>query len=452
MKLTSQQLSDAAAIAEGFIRHRAFMLTVPAVSYGIARNGRRVLMGARGASDLAAGTPATAQTGYRVASITKTFTATLVMQLVEAGKVRLDEPVASYLSWLKPALGDSGLAVRHLLTHSGGVIRDGSCGWHPGEFPTRQQVREELLDHGTFAEPAVGFRYSNMAYSLLGEIVETVGGRPFATAVDRRIAKPLGLEASGTRLTPRLRATLATGYWRQLPGEGPRPIAHSEAAAFEAAGGLVSTVGDLLRYQEAHLPGDTRLLSELSKREMQRVQWQRAEEPHHGLGWMIYTVDGISVRGHSGGYPGFTTRIGFSPDHGVCAAVLTSSISPLSGVGLDVIFHAIARVQAIWEDAAGDGRGLARRSLGRFSGLYRGDWGDVLVAGVNRSLYLLDPEEDRPLRLPSRLVPVGDGGRFLIVDNDDYGNRGEEVAFDIAAPGPARRLSRGGQVLERVEI
>ncbi|MGO8877722.1 MAG: serine hydrolase domain-containing protein [Acidimicrobiales bacterium] len=452
MEVTSRQLSDAAAIAEGFICYRAFMLAAPAVSYGIARHGRTVLSGARGSSDLATGTPATAHTGYRVASITKTFTATLLMQLVEARKVRLDEPVTSYLSWLNPAVGNSGLTVRHLLTHSGGVIRDGSCGWRPGEFPTRQEVREQLLDHGTFAEPAAGFRYSNMAYSLLGEIVETVGGRQFATAVDRSIAKPLGLEASGTRLTPRLRATLATGYWRQLPGEVPRPLAQSEAAAFEAAGGLVSTVGDLLRYQEAHLPGDGRLLSELSKREMQRVQWQRAEEPHHGLGWMIYTVDGITVRGHSGGYPGFTTRIGFSPEQGVCAAVLTSTISPLSGVGLEVIFHSIARVQAIWEEAAGAAQGLTRRSLRRFVGHYRGDWGDVLVAGVNKSLYLLDPEEDRPMRLPSRLAPVDDGGRFLIVDNDDYGNRGEEVAFDVAEPGPARRLSMGGQVLERVVI
>lgn len=56
------------------------------------------------------------------------------------------------------------------------------------------------------------------------------------------------------------------------------------------------------------------------------------------------------------------------------------------------------------------------------------------------------------MRLPSRLAPVDDGGRFLIVDNDDYGNRGEEVAFDVAEPGPARRLSMGGQVLERVVI
>ncbi len=451
MKLTGRQVGDAATVAESCIRYRAAMGAVPAVSYAISHDGRTVLSGARGASDLAAGTPASEHTGYRVASITKTFTATLVMQLVESRKVRLDEPVTSYLGWLRPAVGDSGLTVRHLLTHSGGVIRDGSCGWRPGHFPTREQVREELLDHGTFAEPAVGFRYSNVAYSLLGEIIETVSGRKFATALDRNIARPLGLEESGARLTKRLRSTLATGYWRQLPGESARPIAHSEADAFEPAGGLISCVGDLLAYQQAHLPGSPGLVSELSKREMQRVQWQRSEEPHHGLGWMIYNVDGIALRGHSGGYPGFTTRIGFSPEHRLCAAVLTNTISPLSGVGLDLMFHAIARVNALWDDAATSSHGLSRRALTRFSGLYRGDFGDALVARLHNSIYLIDPTEDRPLRIPSRLSPVDEHGRFVIVDNDDYGNRGEQVAFQIPDSGPAQALKLGWEWLRRVD-
>jgi len=451
MQLTRRQLSDAAVIAQAWIRNRAYFLGTPAVSYGLAHEGSTVLSGAGGVSDVGALTEATARTGYRVASITKTFTATLVMQLVERGKIRLDEPVTSYLGWLEPALGDSGLTVRHLLTHSGGVIRDGACGWRPGEFPTRDEVHHQLLENGTFAEPSVGFRYSNMAYAVLGEIVETVGGRQFATEIDRRIVRPLGLVASGTRLTPALRSSLATGYWRRLPGEDYRPIDQSEAMAFEPAGGLISNVGDLLTYEHAHFPGEASLLSELSKREMQRVQWQRAEEPHHGLGWIIWTVDGISLRGHSGGYPGFTTQIGFAPELGLAAAVLTNTLGPLASVGLDVIFHTVARVHALWDDAAARAHGYSRNSLARLAGLYRGDWGDVLVARVNNSLYLARPDEDRPMRLPSRLAPVDDRGRFVIVDNDDYGNRGEHVVFEAGEAGPARSLRKGWQSLRRVD-
>jgi CubicO group peptidase (beta-lactamase class C family) len=363
----------------------------------------------------------------------------------------LDAPVTSYLGWLGPAVIDSGLTVRHLLTHSGGVIRDGSFRWIDGGFPSREQLRAELAERATFAEPSVGFRYSNIAYALLGEIIETVSSRSFATAIDRNIAKPLGLEASGTRLTRRLRSTLATGYWRRLPGEDYRSEPPSEAGAFEPAGGLISTVGDLLAFQAAQFPGDTRLLSDLSKREMQRTQWQRSEEPHHGIGWMLWTIDGITLRGHSGGYPGFTTRIGFSPDDRVAAAVLTNTIGPLSGLGVDVIFHTIARVNALWDDASATDHGYTRASLGPLTGLYRNDWGDVIVARVNNSLYLVDPDDDRPMRIPSRLSPVEAGRRFLIVDHSDYGNRGEEVVFDTDASGSGRALNVGKRTSLRVE-
>ena len=146
MKLTNRQLSDAGAIAEAWIRNRAFRLGTPAVSYAMSRDGTTVLAGARGLADIASDAPATVATGYRVASITKTFTATLVMQLVERGKIRLDAPVTSYLGWLGPAVIDSGLTVRHLLTHSGGVIRDGSFRWIDGGFPSREQLRAELAE------------------------------------------------------------------------------------------------------------------------------------------------------------------------------------------------------------------------------------------------------------------------------------------------------------------
>lgn len=451
MKLTKGQLTDASVIAEACIRNRAFLSGTPAVAYAISIQGTTVLAGARGLSDVASLSPATATTGFRVASITKTFTATLVLQLVERRKVSLDAPVTSYLAWLRSAGVSSEITIRHLLTHSGGAIRDGSFRWREGGFPSREQLHAALSARATFAEPSVGFRYSNMAYAVLGEIVETVGGRQFATEIDRRIVRPLGLVASGTRLTPALRSSLATGYWRRLPGEDYRPIDQSEAMAFEPAGGLISNVGDLLTYEHAHFPGEASLLSELSKREMQRVQWQRAEEPHHGLGWIIWTVDGISLRGHSGGYPGFTTQIGFAPELGLAAAVLTNTLGPLASVGLDVIFHTVARVHALWDDAAARAHGYSRNSLARLSGLYRGDWGDVLVARVNNSLYLARPDEDRPMRLPSRLAPVDDRGRFVIVDNDDYGNRGEHVVFEAGEAGPARSLRKGWQSLRRVD-
>ena len=106
-------------------RYRALMNEVPGVSFGISHEGEAAVLGSWGYADLATLRPAEPDTGYRVASITKTVTATLVMQLVEAGRLRLDEPVTSYLGWLEAPLRRSGVTVRHLLTHSSGMIRDG---------------------------------------------------------------------------------------------------------------------------------------------------------------------------------------------------------------------------------------------------------------------------------------------------------------------------------------
>ncbi len=450
MTLTRQQVAAAAGIAANWIRFQAALRGVPAVSYGFAWDGDIVLAGSRGLSDIAAGTPATVDTGFRVASITKTFTATLVMQLVEQRQVRLDEPVASYLAWPRPALGTE-ITVRHLLTHSAGVIADGSCAWNGDDFPTREVLHREVLAGAVVAEPSTGFRYSNVAYALLGEIVETVTGKRFGLALDRKIARPLGLEASGTRSTAPLRKTLAVGYWRTLPGEDERPAAAEDAGAFEPAGGLISTVGDLLRYQAGHFPGDMRILSELGKREMQRAQWLRDEEPHHGYGWMIWTVDGITVRGHSGGYAGFNTRVGFSPELRLAAAVLTNTIGTLPVLAVDVFFHAVIRVHERWHDVRAYPDGGSRRSLDRLTGRYRGNWGELHVARVNNALYLVDPDEERPLDLAPRLAPVGDGAQFVIADHDDYGYRDERVSFELDQSGRGSILWYGPYRMARVD-
>ena len=431
-ELTRQQAGDAAAIVEAWLHHQAFMRGVPAVSYGIGHEGANVLLGAVGAADLATATPARIDTGYRVASITKTFTASLVMQLAERDRLRLDDMVGAHLDWLPEPLVRSGVTIRHLLTHSGGLPADGSCGWAGDDFPDRERIRGELAAHPAIAEPGSGFLYSNIAYALLGQIVESAGGLRFGEAIERGILHPLELARSGTQTTPELRRTLATGYWATAPSESPRPAARADAGAYEPAGGLISTVEDMLAYQAAHQPGDTAILSEASKREMQRVQWRRSEPPDHGLGWMLWPVDGVRVAGHSGGYPGFATKIGFAPDLSLTAAVLTNVIGPLPGLAIDAVFHTAAAVRSLWPESAGAPGAGSRAQLGRLTGRFRGNWGERIVARVNRTLYLIDPQTDRPMDAPARLEPVdGAGHGFTVASNDDYGHRGDRFDFEL---------------------
>ena len=452
MTVSTTQLADAAEISRRWIRARAAADEVPGISFGFSHNNRTILADAFGFADVASSRRASPdQTSYRCASITKTMTATLVMQQVEAGRLRLDEPIATYLEWTRKLPHAKDIDIRHLLIHGGGVIRDGSNHWGDDDFPDRDTLRQEVRQQLTYAEPSTGFRYSNVAYALLGEALEAVTSTPFEALLQRDVLRPLGLGNSAASLLPRVRKTLATGYYYRRHGEPLRPTRHAEARAFAAAGGLVSTVPDLLRYQQAHFPGAGGLVSDLSRREMQRTQWQRNEEPNHGLGWMIWHVDGIGIRGHSGGYPGFVTKIGFSPDLRIAAAVLTNTAASTAAVSLDVFFHTVSWVTRRWASAAETAHGHTRTSLGRFTGQYRGDSGEFIVSRINRALYLVDPTDAAPLASAARLRPDG-ARRFTIVEGDDYGHYGEEVSFSVNTAGRTTSLKYGPHTLRRADI
>jgi len=448
---SSRQMADAAAIIDPLLRLSSIYARVPGMAFGLCHEGEMILLGAYGVADLETGQPVDAtSTAFRCASITKTVTATIIMQLVERSRLRLDDSVTVLLPWTKETF-ESDLTVRHLLMHAGSVIRDGSNAWSDAPMPDRATLRAELAGAATFGKPSERFRYSNIAYSFLGEIAEAATGRTFEALVRSNIVKPLGLTSTWPDLTSSARRQLATGYSSSRPGELRAKATHIEARAIAPAGGIVSTVPDLLEYQRAQLPGDERLLTELSKREMQRPQWQRSEEPHYGLGWMTWHVDGISIVGHSGGFPGFVTMIGFAPEERIATAVLTNANSPAAPKGVQLMYHTVAGIGRMWSNAAATTRWHTRGSLAPYTGLFRLEGSDLLVSRINGSLFLIDPEDPAPLSSATRLEPKGKN-RFLVATGNDFGFLGEHVTFRTDHKGRATTLRIGAHLLQREDL
>jgi CubicO group peptidase (beta-lactamase class C family) len=323
--------------------------------------------------------------------------------------------------------------------------------WRGEPMPDRATLRRELASVATFGEPAERFRYSNIAYSLLGEIAETVSGRSFETLVRANIVRPLGLESTWPDLTPAALRQLATGYTDARPNEEREKLPHVKARAIAPAGGLVSTVPDLLHYMQAQMRGDERLLSDFSKREMQHPQWMRAEEPNFGLSWMTWHVAGVSLAGHSGGFPGFTTMIGFAPEDRLAAAVLTNTITPTAKVGVDLMYEIVAGVRTKWSDATATTKWHTRGSLAPYTGVYRLSGSDLLVSRINGSLYLLEPSDVAPLANANRLEPRGKH-TFLIAQGDDFGFLGETVSFGATRQGAIETLSIGANHFHREDV
>jgi D-alanyl-D-alanine carboxypeptidase len=447
--LTSRQVADAAAIAGRHLACLRHAHSTPGVAYGLSHEGATVLLGADGVADTESLAPVdVATTRFRCASITKTFTATLVLQQVERGRLRLDDAVTTWLPWTRRTLAED-VTVRHLLLHAGGVIRDGSNAWDDATMPDRAALHRELERTATFGEPSERFRYSNMAYALLGEVLEAATRASFAALLRRDIARRLELTATAADLTAAGRRSLATGYYAAWPDEARRAAVHVEARAIAPAGGLVSTVGDLLAYQAAHLPGDGRLLSEHSKREMQRAQWQRATEPPNGRGWITRHSGGLGLVGPSGGFPGFATKIAFAPAERVCAVVLTNAISPVANLGMAGIYEAIGAVASRWEEASAPSRWHTRARLAAFGGIYRGQWGTLVVERLHNALLVVPTDDQEPFASPSLLVADGPT-RFRVASGNDFGLVGEHVRFRTDRRGAVTTLGWGAVNYQRM--
>ncbi len=311
---------------------------IPGVSVAIVWDDGRQWLGASGWADVQAKEPMTTGTAFALASVSKTFTAAVVLQLVEEGKLSLDTNVASLL----PAYNlHPRMTVGQLLDHTSGLPDyflnariDRPLQATPDATWTAEQtwkyVRKRHPDPGNL------WMYSNANYLLLGELVEKVTGRPLAKEVRKRLLDPLGLETSWYQAAEEPRVEGAVGY-RIVPraGGGVRFVAvappsdvmpfRSVVTAADGAGSIAATALDAARWMQAYAGGD--VLSAATRRaQLADVAVTRklgARIPY-GLGIQAVPVLGHRALGHSGRFLGFRNEVRYLPDDGIAIAVLTN--------------------------------------------------------------------------------------------------------------------------------
>lgn len=441
-------LGDAIAIIDGWLEYQRVRRRIPGLSLGIVHGDAVVFTRGYGYANEAARRRATATTGYRIASISKVFTATAVMQLAERGAVRLDERVERYVPWARGRNGSAEpITVRQLLSHTSGVERDGTPHWVTDRFPTLAQFKARAGQGLSVLPPLERWKYSNVGYALLGQVVAAASGQPYDDYVRANILAPLGLRRTGFAITPEVLRTLAAGYGRERPGRPREIFPNPDTHAWRPAAGLVSTAADLSAFMSAQFPGSGRLLTDLSKREMQRPQWLRADEGHYGLGLALWPLDGGFIIGHGGGFQGFSTAIGMDMDRRIGVTVLTNVIEPQAKPLLLGAFHTIHGCLARLERRPG--RPSRRAALRRYVGRYTARWLDLDIVLVGDRLFASSPGNDRPLHDASELDAVGPH-RFKIVEGPGSGNVGESVVFETNRAGAVVGLRWGPSPMRRV--
>ena len=301
---------------------RDYQAVLPGAGVLVVRQGQPVVRRAYGMANLEERIAATPQTNYRLASVSKQFTAASILLLAQDGRLKLDDRVKRYLPAL-PAVAD-GITIRHLLTHTSGLI-DYEDVMDPAD--TRQVHDADVLallrsQDRTYFEPGTGYRYSNSGYALLALIVERASGQRYARFLHDRIFQPLGMHDT-VAYESGVSEVAHRAYGYSSEGGAWKRTDQSTTSAVLGDGGIYSSIDDLIKWDAALY--DERLLSSQSLRQA-FTPATSTDDPQveYGFGWRITG----ETLWHSGETIGFRNVIVRWPQRHLTVVVLTNRDAP----------------------------------------------------------------------------------------------------------------------------
>ena len=314
---------------------------VPGAAWGIVVDGELAHSGAAGVRDIASNAPVDADTVFRIASMTKSFTAMAILKLRDAGKLSLDDAAERYVPELKgvqyPTSDSPRITIRHLLTHSEGFPEDNP--WGDQQLSETEAAFSQMMRSGIpFSNaPGVAYEYSNYGFAILGRIVSQVSGKPYDEYITESILAPLGMSSTTLHPSKVPANRLAVGYrWEDERWKEEPALPHG---AFGAMGGMLTSIRDLGRYVGALLDAwpprdgpERGPISRASLREMQQP-WRpsgmrvvrdtstnavhlTASSYGYGLG-ITQTCQFRTIVAHGGGLPGYGSLMRWFPEHGI---------------------------------------------------------------------------------------------------------------------------------------
>jgi D-alanyl-D-alanine carboxypeptidase len=447
---------SAIGLLSAWIESQMAYAGLPGLSIGILHDQELVWAAGFGRAGLEPSRPATPDTLYRIASITKLFTSTAVLQLRDAGKLRLDDPVVAHLPWFRigPAPAEAPeITIRHLLTHTAGLPREaGFPYWSDGNFPTAPQIRERLATQQAALATETEWKYSNLGLTLAGEIVAVVSGQAYPQYVADHILEPLGMLRTWVTTPPADHPELATGYGRRLPASARVAAPFTDGRGITPAANMTTCVSDLARFAMLQFrdgpAGGTQILRGSTLREMQRVHWLEPDwEGGWGLGFRIVRVKGKTYVGHGGSLRGYRTLVQLCPADRLGVIVLTNADDGNPQLFSDKALQWVAPaiLKAVTPPApAGPPAGWER-----YAGRYRSPWGDAQVLLVEGRLALLDPSLPDPMLAVTWLQATAEH-TFRSETKNGFGSHGEPVVFELGADGRVARLRVGENFLAPV--
>lgn len=475
-----------ASAADGFIEERRTAKRIPGIGLAVAVNGREVRARGFGMRDVENGLPATPDTVFGIGSITKSFTCVAIMQLAEAGKLSVEDPVVRYLPEFRtPEPGHArAVTIHHFMTHTSGLpplpsllhaLARSMEGDPAAEAPEEQALEpidtyEELMDFiaetdfEILGAPGEHFSYSNDAYGLLGCIIERVSGLPYEDYVTARILRPFGMRRSlfDAAALASLEDVCTLYAWR--PGQGGDGEVYRApiwwfAPAMSAAGFLKSTPRDMLRYAEIFrtggVSGDTRILSPESVRRMTHphVEWMPGTAYGYGLG-IHAGYHGVTLVEHNGGLKGIAANMAIVPERGITAVELANSPHVGGGWATQAVVNAALGLPFDARRVAFPDSHCPPARLADYEGLFVSGEGARIEATARDGRLELTADgktlPGRPTGVDAFAIEVGDGEAYARFVRDGNGRVkavawGSRILPKVKGEGAANPRQAGGR-------
>ena len=355
---------------DSLFKQQANVSKMPGLVYGIVYKGQLIHSNALGLAQIENGIKADKTIDFRIASMSKSFASMAILQLRDAGKLRLDDPAAIYIPELKSTQSLTKdapvITIRHLLTHAAGFPEDNP--WGDRQLGISDDTFKAMIKKGiTFStNPGVSYEYSNMGFAMLGLIIKNVSGQSYQSYIKEHIFKPLGMNHTYWEYSEVPASKLAYGY-RWIDNKWVKqPMEHD--GAYGAMGGLITTLEDFSKYTALHLSAwperdesEKGPLKRSSLREMQ-FPWNisgfnpKNTYPNgrigssftsYGYGLSFLQDDqGRRSVGHSGGLPGFGSNWRIYPDYDLgIISFANVTYAPASFINLKVLDSLISSTQ-----------------------------------------------------------------------------------------------------------
>jgi CubicO group peptidase (beta-lactamase class C family) len=435
---------DDLTIAIDALIQNAYPSHEPGAAVIAMRNGQTVLRKGYGMAQLELGVPLEPDTVFRIASVSKQFTAVAILMLMEQGLLALNDPLTRFLADY-PTHGHI-IMVEHLLTHTSGIPSYTSL---PAWFTQcRNDVSVEALialfkDEPLQFAPGTRWAYSDSGYHLLGAIIEQLSGQTYAQFLQERIFTPVGMRQTWYDSHVRIVPHRAAGYTKEP--DGYTNAVYISSTQLFATGGLASTVDDLALW-DAALSSGALLRPETLQRAWTPYRLANGLPIGYGYGWMVSTWQGRATMEHSGGLPGFDAYVVRVPEERVFVAVLSNN---LRDPGPDLLALRIAALLFGQPYEAPAPITLDPAALAAYIGIYHSEDGESWKITLDGSQLVAQQESEPsmellPVALDTFFTPALPLSRLVFVRDAAHGVSALELQGRAGRPVVARRAGTHG--------